>query len=157
MGSWCQAVVLGAIALLAAGCPANLPLDLSHLPLSRPADETQIAAILNDVQAGMETKRIYKVLAHVSRSYADEQGRNYEGIKDYLGDLFREYRTIRITRANPRIAVDGTSARAVDTFGTVAEPTEQSSYPPINLQGQVTVYLQKFRDQWMIVKWSPLR
>ena len=68
----------------------------------------------------------------------------------------KDYRAIRVTRVVPRILVQGVQARAVETFGTVAEPQDPSSEPPINMQGQVTVSLEKVGGQWQIVEWGSL-
>ncbi|MBI2432519.1 MAG: hypothetical protein HYV26_06580 [Candidatus Hydrogenedentes bacterium] len=146
--------VCGTLAL--AACQSDLGVELPALSLPRATDEEQIALVLNDVQTGMQTKRIFKVLAHVSRSYRDGEGRDYDGIRNYLSEIFRAYRTIKITRTNPRIVVEGDRARAIETFGTIAEPMETSTLPPINLQGQVSVYLERAKDTWLIVEWGPL-
>jgi hypothetical protein len=145
-------LLLGAL-----GCQTGTGLEMPRLPFSRMSDEEQIAAILQDVQVGMETKRIFKILAHVSPNYRDQEGRDYEALRDYLNQVFRSYRTIRITRAYPRIVVQGNQARAVDTFGTAAEPMDAAGVPPINLQGQVAVTFERDRESWKIIEWGPLR
>ncbi|HNR36974.1 MAG TPA: hypothetical protein PKO36_17500, partial [Candidatus Hydrogenedentes bacterium] len=95
------------------------------------------------------------VLAHVSRSYHDAEGRDYAGLQEYLNEIFRKYRTIRITRVVPRITIEANGrAKAVETFGTVAEPVDPRVEPPINMQGQVVVYLTKTDGQWRIVEWG---
>lgn len=120
------------------------------------SDEEQIVVLLDDVQQGMERRQIYKVLAHVSRNYYDEAGRDYAGIEAYLTDLFKRYRQINITRVVPRIAIYGTTARAIETFGTTAEPQDPGTEPPIYLQGQVTVNLEKVNNIWQIVEWGAM-
>ena len=120
------------------------------------SDEEQIAQVIEEVQQGMEARQIFKVLAHVSRNYHDSEGRDYAAIEAYLNYVFKKYRTIRVTRVVPRILVQGVQARAVETFGTVAEPQDLSSDPPINMQGQVTVSLEKAGGQWQIVEWGSL-
>ncbi len=146
-------------ALLSAVCIAGCNTVAVDLPMlgSKASEEEQIAAILNDVHKGMESRRIYKVLAHVSSNYYDGAGRNYEGIRAYLSDIMRKYRDIRITRARPRILVQGNRARAIEAFGTIAEPFSISEAQPINLQGQVSVYLEKENGVWKIVEWGELR
>lgn len=148
-------LVLG---VLLAACQSNdTAVDLSRLPLMRAPDDQQIAAVLQDVHAGMESKRIYKVLAHVAPHYQDQDGREIEALRRYLSEMFRGYRTIRITRTTPRIWVDGNRAQVIETFGTVATPFDNSSLPPLNLQGQVTVHLERVQNRWLIVQWGPLR
>lgn len=119
------------------------------------SDDEQIAAVMDDVALGMQTRRIYKVLAHVSHTYHDTEGRDYAKLEEHLNEIFRKYRTIRITRVVPRITIEeGVRARAVETFGTMAEPLDPKSEPPINLQGQVTVKLVKVGGEWQIVEWG---
>ncbi|MCX5758696.1 MAG: hypothetical protein NTU83_09370 [Candidatus Hydrogenedentes bacterium] len=120
-------------------------------------DDEQIAGVMDDVALGMQSRRIYKVLAHVSRTYHDAEGRDYTKLEEYLNEIFRVYRTIRITRVVPRITIEeGVRARAVETFGTVAEPLEPNLEPPINLQGQVVVNLVKVGGEWQIVEWGSI-
>ncbi len=150
------AAVLALAAIAAGGCASSVPVDIPGLTGPRVTDEEQIAAIMDDVNRGMESRRIYKVLAHVSRSYLDSEGRDYKGLESYLNDIFRRYREIRIDRVRARIAVDGARARVVETFSTFAEPAPGSSAGPLTLQGQVTVYLEKAGDRWLIVEWGHL-
>lgn len=154
------AAPLAAAVLLAAltACPGRTPtVDLTRLSLGGMDDRDQVALVLDDVHKGMETGRIYKVLAHVSRQYQDAEGRDYEAMRGYLSDLFREYRDIRITRPQPRIVVQGDRARAVETFATRARPTSPGAEADFSLQGQVTVHLVKEDGRWRIVRWGRLR
>lgn len=146
-------LVLAFLPLLGATCSNRLGVEL---PLIGPGpdDEAQIEAVLEDVQRGLHTRRIYKVLAHVSRSYKDEAGRDYAGIEQYLNDLFKNYREIRVTRARPQLFISGDRARVVETFGTRAEPFDSSNYPPIDLHGQVNVYLERSDAGWKIIEWG---
>jgi hypothetical protein len=148
-----------AVALCAAlvwGCAQNAPVKVPF-PIGKMSDEEQVAFVLDDVWQGMQTGRVYKVLAHVSSSYLDQEGRDYEAMQEYLAQLFRSYSEIKITRTQPKILVIDNRARAVETFGTVAKPKDAKKDPPINLQGQVTVYLERAGDAWQIVEWGPLR
>ncbi len=153
-------ITMAAVAVLA-GCPTSeLPFSVPEIPgIISPAmsNEEQVATVLDDVQRGMETRRIYQVLAHVSKNYKDQEGRNYEGIQAYLNRFFREYREIRITRTPPRIQVQGNWARAVETFGTRAKPENPDFGLGLNIQGQVTVNLEKVGDTWQITEWGPLQ
>lgn len=139
------------------GCQTdNMAVDLTQLPMMRSAEQ-EIGSLLQDVHAGMESKRIFKVMAHVAPHYKDQDGRDYEGLRRHLNELFGAYRTIRITRTNPRIWVEGQQAHVLETFGTVASPMEGASLPPVNVQGQVMVRLERVGNRWMIVQWGPLR
>lgn len=152
-------VVLGILGLVA-GCGQELPVELPGMPeipgITGPkvTEEEQIRAVLDDVHRGMQARKVYKVLAHVSRLYTDAEGRDYNGMQAYLSDLFKIYKEIQITRVQPQVFVEGTHARAVETFGTRAEPFNADSHPPMNLQGQMNVYLEKSGDAWQIVEWG---
>lgn len=156
--------ILAVVALLVpalTGCPrATLDLEvpgLADITGSRLSDEEQIARVLDDVHRGMESRRIYKVLAHVSKNYYDEEGRDYAAIQAYLNRLFSEYRDIRITRARPQVFVQGNRARALETFGTNAAGAGPGADRMLSLQGQVTVYFEKIGGTWQIVQWGTIR
>ncbi len=146
-------VVLG-LAVTMVGCQGELPVNVPVVSSGQLSDEDQIATMLNDVRDGLQTRRIYKVLAHVSRNYTDPQGRDYDALQRFLVDIFKNYREIRITRVPPRVIVQDGRARVIETFGTRAEPIKPQVNPPINLQGQVNIYLEKVDGEWMITEWS---
>ncbi len=125
--------------------------------LERESNEARIAAVLYDVEEGMERGRVFKVVSHISPRYRDQAGRDYEGIRQYVARLLRNYRDIRITRAGSRIAVDGDRATVIETFGTVAMPYNLDENVPINLQGQVTVRLAREDGVWKIIEWGSLQ
>ncbi|MCL4693492.1 MAG: hypothetical protein KJ060_13405 [Candidatus Hydrogenedentes bacterium] len=157
---WLAGVALAVLAMTGlggAGCGRELPVEIPEIPgLTGPrmSDEEQIVEVLNDVHRGMQSRKIYKVLAHVSRSYADAEGRDYNAMQQYLNDLFKGYKEITITRVQPQVYVEGNQARAVETFGTRAEPFNANENPPIILQGQMNVYLEKIGNTWQIVEWG---
>ncbi len=150
-------LVAGLLALWTAGCAKDMSSLKAQLPRVGASDEERVAAVLDEVAAGMESRRIYQILAHVSSSYLDQEGRDYEAIREYLSYILRSYVEIKVTRTRPKILVLGDRARAVETFGTIAQPRDGRKDPPINLQGQVAVYLERADNTWQIVEWGPLR
>ena len=142
------------VVVATAGCQGELPVAVPSVTSGRLSDEDQIATMLEDVHQGLQTRHIFKVLAHISRNYTDPEGRDYDALQQYLNESFRNDRQIRITRATPRIIVQGDRARVIETFGTRAEPFKPESNPHINLQGQVNIYLEKTDEGWMITEWS---
>jgi hypothetical protein len=151
------AVLLTFLGLGVWGCGQELPVDIPDIPgLTGPrmSDQEQIVNVLDDVHRGMQARKIYKVLAHVSRTYADAEGRDYNAMQSYLNDLFKSYKEISITRVQPQVYVEGSRARAVETFGTRAEPFNANENPHMNLQGQMNVYLEKTGNTWQIVEWG---
>ncbi len=160
MKDWTATPVVRALAIAAAmasytGCQSGgLPVDIPGLSGPRISDEEQIVRLLHDVADGMESRKIFRVLANVSQNYQDAEGRNYDGIQQYLKEVFRDYRFIEITRARPAIAVQGNRARAMETFGTRATPFDASEHRPIDFDGQVIVELVKQDNGWKIVEWK---
>lgn len=148
------ACLLGAAPFM--GCQTGLPMNIGRITGLTISDEEKIALVLDDVQQGLEGRRVYQVLAHVSRNYADKENRTYAALQEDLNALLKNYRDIRITRTPPRIQVQGNHARVVDTFGTLAESANPVEFPPINLQGQVVIMMERFGDTWQIVEWGPI-
>lgn len=152
----CRILMLLFMPVFFGGCGDRLRLDVPLMPRESLSDEEKIAFILNDVWVGMESRRIYKVLAHVSPGYRDQEGRDYAAVQAYLSEIFKEYSDVKITRMRPLIAVHGDRARALETFGTIARPKDPRRMAPLNLQGQVYVYFERVGGAWKIVGWSPL-
>lgn len=140
--------------LVLGGCNGGTGLEIPGL-VRKVSDEEKIEKLLDEVHRGMETKKVYQVMAHVSPNYLDEEGRDFEGIRKYLNQIMKNYRSIAIRRTPPTIVVEGDRARAVEAFGTLAEPDNDSA-PPINIQGQVSVYLERDSDGWKIVEWGSI-
>ncbi|NUM53386.1 MAG: hypothetical protein HUU46_07065 [Candidatus Hydrogenedentes bacterium] len=151
-GIWIPLLV--AAALSPRGCINRIPVEIPGVTTQGPSDEEQIVSVLEDVHRGMQSRRIYKVLAHVSKTYRDDEGRDYAAIERYLTELFRGYKLIQITRVRPKVIVQGDRARAVETFGTRAEPFNPNENRPIELRGQMNIYLEKIDNKWMIVEWG---
>jgi len=152
----CVALICASVLFLAIGCQTGLPVSISDITGSKMSDEEKIALVLDDVQRGMEGRRIYQVLAHVSRNYKDRDGRDYDRLREDLNTLLRNYRAINITRTPPRIRIKGDRARVVDTFGAIADSSSPIEYPPLNLQGQVVIMMERFGDTWQIEEWGPI-
>jgi len=149
----CALVVLLA---LSAACNSLVSKPLRQIGGRAPTDEEHIAVLLDDVHRGLESRRIYKVLAHMSPNYRDHAMRDYKAARQELQRLFDDYRKIRITRVGPRITVRGERARAIETFGIVAEPLNREVSLPIGVNGQIEVFLDKSSGVWQIVGWRPV-
>jgi len=160
--AWPLAAGVAVLALTACANSGSVGIGAVSIPVpgmtaGKLTDQESIAIALDDVEEGMERRRIYKVLAHVSKNYQDDEGRDYEAITAYLNDIFDRYRDIRITRTRPIIQVSGQRATAVETFGTQADPVDAARDIPIHVQGQVSVSLEKADGQWLITEWGRLR
>jgi len=149
-------LVLGAGILWLSACTSTGGIALPGLT-GGASDEEQIAAIMNDIETGLETKRVYKVLSYVAESYQDKDGRDYEAVRTFLIDNLKNYREIDITRPPPQIRVQDDQARVIETFGMIGEPFDRNEAPPINLQGTVPVFFQRLDGKWRIVGLGPLQ
>lgn len=150
-------LIAACAALLTAGCQTpSIPVDMSRFTASRMSEEEKVALVMEDVRNGMENRRIYQVLANISKNYRDREGRDYEALRVHLNMILGNYRSLRITRTPPRIKVQGNQARVVESFGTSAEPVNPDVHLPVNLQGQMVVLLEKNDGKWQIVEWGPL-
>ncbi len=147
--------ILLVLGLLLAGCGGGgVNLDIPGLA-GKASDEEQITKILSDVHLGMETKKVGKIMRHVSPNYLDEEGRDADGIRKYLNQVMNNYRVIDINRSASRILIQGDRARVVEAFGTRGQP-DNFQTPPVTLQGQVAVYLQRTDAGWKIVEWGSI-
>lgn len=150
----CLPLAFPVVLLALTGCASRLPTALQDIAGVRASDEEQIAALLNDVQRGFESRRIYKVLAHIAPGYQDANRRDYQTAREDLRRFLEEYRNVRITRVGPRVVVQGNHARAIEAFGAVAEPQDPSAHLPISIQGQIEIYLEKMAGTWQITGWK---
>lgn len=156
MKLFCMAGLCLVSAIVLGACQSRITSEIGRATGITMSDEERIALVLEDVQRGMESRRLYQVLAHVSRNYRDRAGRDYAALSEDLSTLLRNYRNIRITRPTPTIQVQGDRARVVDTFGTSAEAAGGRENPPVNLQGQVVILLERYEDTWQILEWGPI-
>lgn len=153
-------LVIG-LALALGGCPdAVSTLELPSIPgvtTGRVDERDRVMQVLDDIHRGIEQRRVYKVLAHLSRTYFDEEGRDYDTMRSLVTMWLNDYRDIRVTRPRPRVVVQGDRARAVETFGLQAEPTNPNDERLVALQGQVTIHLERMGTTWQVVSMSPVQ
>lgn len=147
--------LLIAISTVLSGCAGGgLNLDIPGLS-GKSSDEAQITSILKDVHLGMETRKVGKIMRHVSPNYMDTEGRDAAGIRKYLEHIMNNYRSIEIDRSDSRILIQGDRARVVEAFGTSGQP-DNSQTPPVVIQGQVSVYFERTEEGWKIVEWGAI-
>lgn len=140
--------------LLLTGCAAGLSIPGMG---GRATEEERVAAVLHDVHLAMNARNTNRVISHISENYMDPDGRDYNAICVYVRYLHSAYRSIDITRAEPRIEIEGNIARALEAFGTLATPGNPDETAPVNVQGQVLVTLRKEDGRWKILSWGTLR
>lgn len=95
-----NAVFLAALtAIVMSGCHAD-------------SEQDKVKKVVHKVQRAAENKDIKQVLSHLSKTYKDPQGNNYDEIKDLLMYYFFRHAKVSIYIANLEVRVDGFFATA---------------------------------------------
>lgn len=84
------------------------------LPLSchKSTEEDKVKNVITGVQKAAEEKGIRTVLGHVSKSYHDPQGYDYEGIKGLLAYYFFRHQKVSVFIPGLDVRVDDGTAHA---------------------------------------------
>ncbi len=75
-------------------------------------EEDRVRKVITSVQQAAEEKKILSVLGHVSKTYQDPQGNDYDGIKGLLAFYFFRHQKVGIFIPNSDITVAGAAAKA---------------------------------------------
>ena len=76
-------------------------------------EEDKVKKVVTGVQQAAEEKKIRSVLDHISKSYQDPQGNDYNGIKGLLAFYFFRHQKISVYMPNIDIMVKGEKATAL--------------------------------------------
>jgi len=148
-----QWIGLMALVAVAAGCAGGPALNVPGVGELRGNDEQKIGVMLASLHRNVENRRVFGVLAHVSRGYNDRENRHYEQVEELVRNFLREYRSIRITRTPPQVRIEGNRAKVLQPFGLTAEPADIITTSPVNLQGTAVFYLEKMNNEWRIIEY----
>ncbi len=101
------------------GRPGLLVLVLSMilLPVSachRETKEDKVREVIESVRKSVEEKEIMTVLGHVSKTYRDPRGHDYEGVQELL--VYYLYRHRKVSVSIPDIEVEVKGAEATARF-----------------------------------------
>ena len=80
---------------------------------SKDTEEDKIKKVLTSVQQAAEEKKIGAVLEHISKTYRDPQGNDYNGIKGLLAFYFFRHQKVSVYMPNIDIVVTGQTAKAI--------------------------------------------
>jgi hypothetical protein len=80
---------------------------------SKETEEDKVRKVVTSVQQAAGEKKIGAVLEHISKSYRDPQGNDYNGIKGLLAFYFFRHRKVSVYMPNIDIVVTGPVAKAI--------------------------------------------
>ena len=80
---------------------------------TKETEEDKVKKVVTSVQQAAEEKKISAVLEHISKTYRDPQGNDYNGIKGLLAFYFFRHRKVSVYMPNIDIVVTGSTVKAV--------------------------------------------
>ena len=80
---------------------------------SKVTEEDKVKKVVTSVQEAAEEKKISAVLEHISKTYRDPQGNDYNGIKGLLAFYFFRHQKVTVYMPNIDIVVTGPTAKAI--------------------------------------------
>jgi hypothetical protein len=117
-------------------------------------DEDKIRDVISRVQKAAEEKKVLSVLEHVSKTYRDPQGNDYDGIKGLLAFSFFRHQKVGILVPSIDVTVTGPGAQA--TFQAILtgrgnEGEKSGSLLPDTLGAyDFDVQFTKEKDEWKV-------
>lgn len=131
----------------------------AFLGCARQTEDDKIKKIVTDIQAAGEEKNIKKIMNHLSKTYSDPRGFNYDGIHGLLVGYFFRYPKVSVYISNLTVTLENTKARAVfqavltsgEKTGSIADIIPQSLGV-----WDFDVSLAKESDDWKVIsaKWE---
>jgi hypothetical protein len=80
---------------------------------AKETEEDKVKQVVTSVQRAAEEKKIGAVLEHISKTYRDPQGNDYNGIKGLLAFYFFRHQKVSVYMPNIDIVVTGSTAKAM--------------------------------------------
>ena len=122
-------------------------------------EEDRVKKVVTSVQKAAEEKKIMAALEHLSRTYRDPQGYDYDGIKGLLAFYFFRHPKVRVYIPSIDVTVTGQVSTAV--FEAVLTGAESGDAGGFLLPASLGVYrfdvsLHKEQERWKVVsaKWE---
>jgi hypothetical protein len=118
-------------------------------------EEDKVRKIVSTVQRAAEEKKILAIQEHISRSYRDPRGHDYEGIRGLLAFYFFRHKTVSVYIPSIEASVDGTQAaarfQAILTAKGVDGESASILLPDALGAYDFEVSFRKEEDKWKIV------
>jgi hypothetical protein len=112
-------------------------------------EEDKIKNIIAEVQKAAGEKDTRTVLGHLSKTYQDPQGNNYDGIKGLLFFYFMKHRRVNVYVPDIECSIENSAARA--SFQAVLTGAGEGAVLPEALGVYAfTVVLRKESGAWKI-------
>jgi len=126
---------------------------------TKDTEEDKVKKVLTSIQQAAEEKKIAAVLVHVSRSYQDPQGNDYNGVKGMLAFYFFRHQKVAIYMPNIDVVVTGTAAKALFQAiltGRGAGESAGNIIPEALGAYNFEVHMKKEDGQWKVTsaKWE---
>ena len=120
-------------------------------------EESKVRKVLAEVQRAAEEKKISRVLDHISKSYRDPQGNDYDGIKGILAFYFFRHQRVSVFIPNVDVAVTGSASQAVFQAVMNGRGTGGDILPEALGVYNFEVHLSKEDGTWKITsaRWKP--
>ena len=80
---------------------------------SKETEEDKVKKLITGIQQAAEEKKIAAVLEHVSKSFQDPQGNDYNGVKGLLAFYFFRHQKVSVYMPNIDIVVNGPASKAL--------------------------------------------
>jgi hypothetical protein len=120
----------------------------------RTSEQDKVRKVIKEVQRAAEEKDIRTILGHLSRTYRDPQGYDYNGIKGLLLAYFFRHQKISVYLTNLDVTADVVSARA--TFQAVLSASDKTGSATDVLPEALGIYainvvFSKEPKEWRVV------
>lgn len=135
-------IVLGALVLTIGAC-------------AKESEEDKVKKVVTSVQQAAEEKKIKAIQEHLSRSYRDPKGYDYDGIKGLLAFYFFRHKTVSVYLSGLEATVNGPQAtarfQAVLTAKGIDGESASIILPDALGAYNFDVSLRKEEGEWKIV------
>jgi ketosteroid isomerase-like protein len=130
-------------------------LSTSFAACHKETEEDMVRNVIASMQKAVEEKQVTAALEHVSRSYQDPQGNNYDGIKGIFAFYFLRHRAVSVSIPSLDITVTNDMARAM--FQAIlagrdgGDPANTTILPDTLGVYQFNVVLKKENKAWKVL------
>jgi hypothetical protein len=120
---------------------------------SKETEESKVKKVITEIQAAGEEKEVKNIMTHISKTYSDPRGYNYEGIRGLLLGYFFRYPKISAYIAELTVSVDGASAKA--SFQAMLTSSDKTGSIKDIIPQELGVWyfdvtLEKESDDWKV-------